>query len=151
MKRAIGLLALAILAAGCTSGSKPGRDDAKSGAPAVDETRACITSYLNQCGWQNVELADVNPCNQLPSEALVLGDAWAYTFTATYTDLFGERQRSDNWLAIIARVDGKTSVKNCFDSARRLVGGHRGDERGDKASLTPLPPADELPPIVPPK
>lgn len=151
MKRAIGLLALAILAAGCTKGSKPVADDGKTGAPAADESRACIMSYLNQCGWQNVELADVNPCTELPSEALIVGDAWAYTFTASYTDLFGERQKCENWLAILCRLDGKTSVKNCFDAARRLVGGHRGDEHGEKASLTPAPPADNLPPIIAPK
>lgn len=155
MKRAFGLLALALLAAGCGDSGKPQVDAgvAKEAAvkPPEDDTRTCIVAYLGQCGWKDVELVAVTQCDQVPKEAQSVAGSWAYTFTAKYTDVFGERHTRENWLAVISKIDGKASVKCCYDGARQLVGGHRGDEHGEKANLIALPPADDLPAIVPPK
>lgn len=138
MKRAFGILAVVILATGCGKDSKP-NGDGVAGAPAADETQSCIVAYLDQCGWRDIELVNIAACAQVPSESLIVGEAWAFTFTAHYTNLLGERQTSENWLAVISRVEGKSCVRNCFDSARHLVGGHRGDERGETANLIALP------------
>jgi hypothetical protein len=155
MKRAFGLLALTLLAAGCGDSAKRQADSAATkdaaAKPAEDDTRTCIVAYLDQCGWKDVELVSVSQCDQVPPAAQSVATSWAYTFTAKYTDVFGERQTRENWLAVISKFEGKASVKCCYDSSRQLVGGHRGDERGDTANLIALPPADDLPAIVPPK
>jgi hypothetical protein len=155
MKRAIGLLALALLVAGCGDSAKPKADAGVStdsaAKPLEDDTRTCIVAYLGQCGWKEVELVSVTQCDQVPKEAQSVAASWAYTFTAKYTDVFGERQTRENWLAVISKIDGRASVKCCYDGSRHLVGGHRGDERGDTANLIALPPADDLPAIIPPK
>ena len=78
------------------------------------------------------------------------GESWAFTFTANYTNVFGERQTSENWVAVIGRSDGKPTMVSCFDNAKQLVGGHRGDEKAITANLKPMEPADVLPPIVAP-
>ena len=154
MKRASGLLVLTLLAAGCGDSAKPqagaaATNDAAA-KPAEDDTRTCIVAYFGQCGWKDVELVSVTPCD-VPKESQSVAASWAYTFTAKYTDVFGERQTRENWLAVISKMEGKASVKCCYDGGRQLVGGHRGDERGDTANLIALPPADDLPAIVPPK
>jgi hypothetical protein len=153
MKRAIGLLTLALFVAGCGDSGKPQADGAATkdaAEPAVDDTRTCIVAYLGQCGWKDVELVSVTACD-VPKEAQSVASSWAYTFTAKYTDVFGERQTRENWLAVVSKFEGRASVKCCYDSGRQLVGGHHGDERGDTANLIALPPADDLPAIVPPK
>lgn len=155
MKRTIGLLTLAFFVAGCGDSAKPQADSAATkdaaAKPAEDDTRTCIVAYLGQCGWKDVELVSVTQSDQVPKEAQSVSANWAYTFTARYTDVFGERQTRENWLAVISKFEGKASVKCCYDSTRQLVGGHHGDERGDTANLIALPPADDLPAIVPPK
>jgi len=153
MKRTIAWLGLALLSAGC--GGKPNADPSASaaatGKPAADEAKACIVAYLGQCGWQDVELVRMADCPELPKGAKATGELWAFTFSATYTNVVGERLTSENWVAVVARADGKPCVTGCFDEARRLVGGHTGDEVADKATLTPQSPAPEAPAIVPPK
>lgn len=153
MKRVIGLLSLAVAIVGCTDASKtkPDAQATNQGRPAIDESSQCIAAYLGQCGWRDVEVVGVAECTQMPAGADVAGEAWAFVFSAKYSNVFGELQSSDNWVAVIARTDGKPAVRCCFDHTRRLVGGHRGDERAVAANLTPMPPADELPSIVPPK
>lgn len=156
MMRATALLGLALLAAGCGDGGKPTADqaapDAPPGKPAVDEARMCIAAYLGQCGWKDVELSGVADHDGMPKGAPApTGEAWAFTFSATYTNLFGERQASVNWVAVLGRSDGQPCVKSCYDDSRRLVGGHSGAERTDVAdSLTPMPPAAEFPIVLPP-
>lgn len=152
MTRAIAWLGIALLAAGC--GAKDGRPTAEqasaTGKPGADATKACIVEYLNQCGWKDVELAQLTDQPAVPPEAKVIGDAWAYSFTANYTNVFGERRTSEGWLAVVVTADGKPSVRNCFDADRKMVGGHTGAESPEKAALAKLPPAEDLPPIVPP-
>src|SRR5262245_18072761 len=126
MKHAIGILALAILAIGCSRSSKPQADAGPAtGTPNQDETRSCICAYLDQCGWKEIELVEVKPCDKVPSQAIVVGDAWAYMFTANYSNLIGERQNCEKWTAVLYRVDGKPCVKCCYNNANQLVGGHR--------------------------
>jgi hypothetical protein len=154
MKRAFGILALALLAAGCGGSKNPADATANSqptGKPNADEAKECIAVYLGQCGWKDVQLVRLTDCPQAPPGANVTGESWAYTFNANYVNVFGETHSSENWVAVVARVDGKPNVKCCFDSSKQLVGGHRGDERAVTANLTPMSPADDLPPIVAPK
>src|SRR5258708_30345 len=154
MTRSIAFFGLVSLAVGC-GGGKDGKTtpekSAPAGKPASDEAHACIAAYLNQCGWKDVELAQVADQPKLPAEAKETGDAWAFSFTAHYTNVFGERQTSENWVAVVGRSDGKPCVTSCFDEARHLVGGHTGAEANEKGTLAALPPADDLPPIVAPK
>ena len=153
MARAIAFLGLALLAIGCGSKDGPATADGSApaaGKPAPDETKACIVAYLNQCGWKDVELAQVTDQAELPAGAKVTGEAWAYGFTAHYTNVFGERQTSANWVAVVARADGKPCVKSCFDEGRKLVGGHTGAEANEKGTLVRHEAAGELPPVVAP-
>jgi hypothetical protein len=153
MKRAIVFLGLALVAVGC-GGSKDGQptaDSTPAGKPAPDEAKACIVAYLNQCGWKDVELAQIADQPQVPTEAKATGEAWAFAFTAHYTNVFGERQTSANWVAVVTRADGKPCVKSCFDESRKLVGGHTGAETNEKGNLVRLAPAEDLPPIVAPR
>jgi len=152
MTRAIALFGLALLVAGC-GGGKEGKPtaDAAAGRPAPDEAKACIVTYLNQCGWKDVELAEVADQPDVPAGAKTGGEAWAFTFTAHYTNVFGERRTSANWVAVVARADGKPHVMSCFDEARHLVGGHTGAEVNEKGTLVASAPAGDLPPIVAPK
>jgi hypothetical protein len=154
MTRAIAFLGLALAAVGC-GGGKDGKPAAETptpvaGKPAADEAAACIGTYLNQCGWKDVELAGVAPAD-LPAGARATGEVWAFSFTAHYTNVFGERQTSANWVAVVGRPAGKACVTSCFDETRHLVGGHSGAEANEKGTLAQLPPAEDLPPIVAPK
>jgi hypothetical protein len=154
MKRAIAFVTLTLLAAGCGDTTKPpaeANSAGPTGKPALEETRSCINVYLAQFGWEEIALTAIADCPQLPSGAQVSGDAWAYTFTATYKNILGERLTSENWVAVVERIDGRPTVKNCFDSTNHLVGGQRGTEAGPNANLTPQPSAEDLPAIVAPK
>ena len=157
MTRAIAFLGVVTLAVGCGGGKdgKPAADGSApaAGKPAPDETKACIVAYLNQCGWRDVELAEVSDQPKLPDGARASGDAWAFAFTAHYTNVVGERRTSANWVAVVGRADGKPCVTGCYDDARRLVGGHTGIEAAETANLDRLAalPAGDLPPIVAPK
>src|SRR5690349_3268564 len=155
MTRGIAFFGLVLLAAGC--GSKDGKPAADAGPavatgkPAADEAKACIVTYLKQCGWKDVELAAVADQPALPAGAKATGEAWAYAFTAHYTNVFGERRTSENWVAVVGRTDGRPSVTSCFDERLRLVGGHTGAESNETGTLAHLPPAEDLPPVVAPK
>jgi hypothetical protein len=151
MRRAITFLGLALLAAGC-GGKTPTAETAAvpAGRPGADEAKACIAAYLGQCGWRDVELVSLADQADVPTGAKVTGEAWAFTFSAKYTDLFGERQASQNWVAVLSRTDGKPCLKSCFDEAKRLVGGHSGEETSERAVLTPAPPAGDPPVIISP-
>lgn len=153
MKYAMGFLGLALLAAGCTDSSKPKGEagQAATGKPADDETKVCITTYLGQCGWKDVELVKMDERSDVPREAKIVSkEAWAYTFTANYTNVFGERKTSENWVVVLTRDEGKPCVRSCLDSEKKLVGGHSGAEGTDVAVLAPMPEADNLPAIVAP-
>jgi hypothetical protein len=154
MTRAIALFGLALLVIGC-GGGKEGKPVADAGAPtgkpAPDEAKACIVTYLNQCGWKDVELARLSDQPELPAGAGAGGEAWAFSFTAHYTNVLGERRTSANWLAVVARAEGKPRVTSCFDEARRLVGGNTGAEASEKGTLVSSAPGGDLPPIVAPK
>jgi hypothetical protein len=154
MTRAIALCGLALLVIGC-GGGKEGKPIADAGVPAgkpaPDEAKACIVTYLNQCGWKDIELAQVADQPEMPAGAKTGGESWAFCFTARYTNVFGERRTSENWVAVVARADGQPRVTSCFDEGRHLVGGHTGAESNEKGTLAASAPADDLPPIVPPK
>ena len=154
MKRVIAILGLAILTVGCGTKSLENpiaNQSTPTGKPAADEAKACIITYLNQCGWKDVDLAKVVEEPAVPAEAKSYDESWAFTFTAQYTNVVGERQTSENWMAVVRRSEGKATVKCCFDESRRLVGGHAGTEKTEKVALMPSPPAEDLPPIVAPK
>jgi hypothetical protein len=151
-------LGLAMLAAGCDGGkgeTPTAEATAPAGKPAADEARTCIVAYLNQCGWRDVELTRIADQTKVPDAARPTGDAWAFSFTASYTNVFGERQTSANWTAVVTRADGKPCVTSCFDDSQRLVGGHTGAElpaeKGNLNGLAAAPTVAELPPIVAPK
>jgi hypothetical protein len=152
MKRAIGLLTMTLLAVGCGS-SKPAGGEASqpAGQPSLAEARSCIAVYLTQFGWQNVELTTIAERPHLPSGPQASGEAWAYTFSANYTNVLAEHTISENWVAVIERNNGQPIVKSCFDNSNRLVSGNHGNEMGETASLAPQPQSDTLPPIVAPK
>jgi hypothetical protein len=157
MTRAMAFVGLTLLAAGC-GGSSPATEGpaagpaAATGKPAADETKACIAAYMAECGWKDVEFVSLADRPELPRGAAVVGDAWAYSFTARYTDVFGERQASTDWVAVVARADGKPCLKCCFDATGQLVGGHRGVEGTETAVLTHQPgTGGEYPIIVAPK
>ncbi|HEX3148388.1 MAG TPA: hypothetical protein VHR66_09915 [Gemmataceae bacterium] len=154
MMRGLAFCCLTILAVGCDDNSleKPTAEQSTpAGKPGADEAKACIVMYLNQCGWKDVDLARVTEEPSVPAEAKSYDEVWAFTFTAQYTNVVGERQTSENWIAVVRRSEGKATVKCCFDESRRLVGGHAGTEKTEKVALMPSPPADDLPPIVAPK
>jgi hypothetical protein len=137
MKRAIAFLGLALVAAGC--GGKSGADTAAApatGKPGPDEAKACIAAYMAQCGWKDVDVVRLADHPEVPKGANTPGTVWAFSFAATYTNVFGERQTTENWVAVIGR-DGETArVTSCFDDACRLVGGHSGAEEYEKAVVT---------------
>jgi|SRR5262245_16709666 len=130
MRRAIAWLGLTLLAAGCGGGKTPtaGGTAAAAGRPAADEARACISDYLGQCGWKDVELVSLADQADVPQAANATGEVWAFTFSAKYTDVFGERRATESWVAVLTRTDGKPCLKSCFDESRHLVGGHSGSE-----------------------
>jgi hypothetical protein len=150
MRRAIAFLGLALLAAGCGKSEAP-KAEGPAGRPGTEEARTCIVTYLAQCGWKDVELVRLADSPDIPTPAKVPADAWAYTFSATYTNVFGERRTSENWVAVLTRADGQARLKSCFDESRRLVGGHSGEEVAERGTLTPLPPGDDMPAIIAPK
>lgn len=157
MRRATVLLGLALLAAGCGDGGKPAAEatttaPAQAGKPAADEVKGCLAAYLDQCGWKDVEVGGITAQDALPpGVSAPAGEAWAYTFSAGFTNVLGERQSVANWVAVVGRADGQPCVRSCYDEARRLVGGHTGTEQqGAVADLTPIPPAEDLAPIVAP-
>jgi hypothetical protein len=153
MRRVITFLGLALLAAGCGGSKTPTAEApaAATGRPGADEAKACIATYLGQCGCKDVELVSLAERPDVPAGAKIPGEAWAYTFSAKYTDLFGERRASENWVAVLARADGKPCLKSCFDDAKRLVGGHSGEEVVEKGVLTPGPAGEDAPVIIAPK
>ena len=151
MKRAMALLGLALLLGGCGESGKPSAEvAAPPSKPAPHEAKAIITAYLGQCGWKDVELAQLTD-TEVPKESKAHGEVWAFTFTAHYTNVIGERQTSENWVAVVGRFDGSPCVRVCFDRSKRLVGGHNGGESTETANLTPAPPAESYPEIVAPK
>jgi hypothetical protein len=137
MRRAIALLGLTLLAAGCGGGKTPTAEGtaAATGRPAADEAKACITAYLGQCGWKEVELVSLADQPDVPKGANTIGEAWAFTFSANYTDVFGERRATENWIAVLTRTDGKPCLKSCFDESRHLVGGHSGSELAEAPAV----------------
>ena len=138
MKRALAVLALSIFAVGC-GGSKSDGPAAAAGRPPADEAKTCIAAYLAERGLSDVEFDSLQDEAELPAASKVKGEAWAFAFSATYKDVFGEPQKSGNWVAVVTRSDGKPCVTGCFDEARNPLGG-RGHEEA------------EFPPIVaPPK
>jgi len=145
MKCAMAFLGLALLAAGCGKSGGPTGENASPGAatgkPADDEARACIVAYLGQCGWQDVQLTRIAEQPEVPKAAKVTDEAWAFTFSASYTNVVGERLTTENWIAVVTRNGGKPCVKCCFDESRRLVGGHSGEEvaSDQSAILAPKP------------
>ncbi|HVK14641.1 MAG TPA: hypothetical protein VM597_38235 [Gemmataceae bacterium] len=135
MKRVLSFLALSIFAVGCGGSKSDG--PAAAGRPPADEARTCIAAYLAERGLVDVEFVSLRDEADLPSESKVRGEAWAFAFSATYKNIFGETQKGENWVAVVTRSDGKTCVAGCFDEARKPLGG-RGQEEA------------ELPPIVAP-
>ena len=132
MRSAITILGLALLAAGCGGNKTPTAESpapgAATGKPTGDEAKACIVAYLGQCGWQEVQLIRMVDHPEVPKAAKANGEAWAFNFSASYTNVVGERVTSENWVAVVARTNGKPCVKGCFDDAQRMVGGHSGEE-----------------------
>jgi hypothetical protein len=153
MMRGFAFGCLTILAFGCGKSldAPVAEHSAPTGKPAGEEAKACIVTYLNQCGWKDVALDQVADEASLPADAKGYEEVWGFRFTAQYTNVVGERQTSANWLAVVRRSDGKVNVKCCYDDNRRLVGGHAGTEVAEKIALTPQPAGDDLPPIVAPK
>jgi len=151
MRNAILFLGLALAAAGCGGGSKPAADAGPTGKPGNDEAKACIVAYLGQCGWKDVELVRLSDHPEMPKGAKVPGEAWAFCFSATYTNVFGERQATENWVAVIGRDGDKARVTTCFDEACRLVGGHSGAEECEKAVIIQAGGTGDPIAIVPPK
>jgi hypothetical protein len=137
MKRALAFLALTIFAVGC-GGSQSDAPATAGGRPPADEAKTCIAAYLGERGLSDVEFVSLRDEAELPAESKVKGEAWAFAFTATYKDVFGESQKSVDWVAVVTRSEGKTCVCGCFDGARKPLGG-RGHEEA------------EFPPIVAPK
>jgi hypothetical protein len=151
MTRATAFLGLALFAVGCGGSTHGPTAEKPAGKPADDEARTCVLAYLTECGWKNVELANFTERPDVPAEAHAGSQAWAFVFTARYTNVMGERQTSENWVAVLGRSEGKPCVQSCFDNSRRQVGGHTGAEPNEKGTLVASAPADDLPPIVPPK
>lgn len=137
MQRALAFLVLTGLAVGC-GGSKPDAPARAEGRPPADEAKTCIAAYLTGRGWTDVEFVALADEAELPAASKVSGAAWAFAFTARYTNLFGERQAGGNWVAVVTRSEGKTCVAGCFDEARHPLGG-RGHEEA------------EFPPVVAPQ
>lgn len=137
MTRAIAFLGLALVAAGC--GGKPAADTAAApatGKPSPDEAKACIAAYMAQCGWKGVDVVRLADHAEVPKGANTPGTVWAFSFSATFTNVIGERQTNENWVAVIGR-DGETArLTSCFDDAGRLVGGHSAGEEYEKAVVT---------------
>ena len=138
MTRAFAFLGFALLATGCGKSDVPKADSAApaqaSGKPATDEAKACITDYLAQCGWKDVEFVAVADQATLPEAAKAIGEAWAFCFSVRYSNVFGERQSCDNWVAVVARDGGKSRVTSCFDDAKQLVAGHSGQEESSETT-----------------
>ena len=128
MKRALAFLALTILAVGC--GSKSDGPAKAEGRPPADEAKTCIAAYLAERGLSEMEFVSLTDEAELPNESKVKGEAWAFAFSATYKNVFGETQKGENWVAVVTRSDGKVCVTGCFDEARKPLGG-RGTEEAE--------------------
>src|SRR5258708_35066140 len=106
MTRSIAFFGLVVLAVGC-GGGKDGKTtpekSAPAGKPASDEAPTCLVAYLNQCGWEDVELAQGTDQPKLPAEAKEKGDAWAFAVTAPYTNVFGGTETSAKLIAVGCR------------------------------------------------
>lgn len=141
MKRLFALFLMSLLAVGCGSSGKPEPQAAatEGAKPTTDEARVCVSDYMNQCGWRDVEFSTFADQTELPKEAKTTGDAWAFSFSASYQNIFGERQKTTNWVAVVTRDSGKFKVARCYDEAKQLVGGHTGSEESEKAQLQPGP------------
>lgn len=136
MKQIFLLLSLAMFAAGCGKTGAPKADagGTAAGKPAADEAKACITVFLTQCGMQDVAVTQVAEAD-VPQAGKTATDSWGYTFTAEYKNVFGETQKSENWVAVVAREDGTPAVRTCWDDGKNMVGGHQGHVETPKAEL----------------
>ena len=138
MARFFAILTLSILAIGCGD-SKNAPETASK--PTDDDVRTTIVSYLSECGLQEVELASVASEPAIPQAANHKGEGWAYKFTASFTNLLGERKTDADWLAVLTRDAGKTKVAACLNEARRPMGGKgHDDSANDRAALGIVPP-----------
>ncbi len=140
MKQLFLLAAVTVFAAGCGKTDAPKAADAgatAAGKPASDEAKASITEFLAQCGMRDVTVTQVAEA-PVPNGGKTASDSWGYTFTAEYKNLFGETQKSENWVAVVARDDGKPAVRTCWDDGKNMVGGHRGHVETPTAELLPV-------------
>ncbi|WP_020475474.1 hypothetical protein [Zavarzinella formosa] len=144
MKHLFIILGLAAFMTGCGKTDAPKADatggvSQSAGAPAADDAKNCIKEFLAQCGMQDVNVTQLTE-STVPSGAKTASESWGYTFTAEYKNVFGETQKSENWVAVVAREDGKPMVRSCWDDGKNMVGGHQGHVDTPKAELL-LPPA----------
>jgi flagellar capping protein FliD len=108
------------LAIGC-GGTKNAPETAAT--PTDDDVKASIVSYLGECGLQEVEVATLAPESAIPTTAQFDGKGWAYKFSASFTNLLGERKTDTDWMAVLTRDAGKTRVAVCLNEARQPMGG----------------------------
>src|SRR5215218_7898119 len=121
MKRAIALFLLTTLAIGCGKSDKPDAhaDKDKPGKPTADEAQVCVVDFMNSCGCKDVEFTHFTDQAEVPEKAKSNGDSWAFQFSATYKNLFGESQKTHNWLAVVCRDGSKVKVLNCYDDMKQ--------------------------------
>ena len=140
MARFFAILSLSILAIGCGDNKNAPETASK---PSDEDVRSSIVLYLSECGLQEVELATVAPESKIPQSANYKGEGWAYKFTASFTNVLGERKTDADWLAVLTRDAGKTKVALCLNEARKPMGGKGLDDAvNDRAALgivAPMP------------
>lgn len=149
MKRAIVFLGLSCVIVGCGKSESPAVATASIDKPSVDEAKSCISEYLSERGLKNVEFLSMTEKAELPKSATP-GKNWAFEFSASFVNVFGERQVRENCVAVLAKADGKPSVTGCTDKNDKPIGAIDESSGGIIQAGGQLP-VGELPPIIEPK
>jgi hypothetical protein len=119
MKRAIAWLGMALLVVGC---GKSENTPLTQNKPDEGQAKASISTYLNDCGWKEIEFVSFQEASELPREVKGTKHSCAFQFSAKYTNLFGERVAKNNWVAVVCSDTDKPVVTYCYDDAMKLIG-----------------------------
>lgn len=140
MKHLFIVLAALILVSGCgkTNVSTDGSGAHADARPDVEQTKTCIVEFLGQCGMQNIQVTKIADA-ELPKDAKTASTSWGYNFTAEYKTIIGETVTKENWVAVLAKEEGKLIVRSMWDDSQKVVAG--SNNLIDQPNLDILPPS----------
>ncbi len=101
----------------------PARVATTCGKPSADEAAASIREYFTDpgVGCSDVQIETLSE----PVEAPVVvrpgtNEAWFFSTTMTCNNVVGEKLKNKDCLLLIARENGRPTVKECYNCLERL-------------------------------